>query len=263
MSARPTFPTRSRRRRWRWRCEAHRLLGCRGASRSDFRWDDEQGVDGPLSARGQHPARHDAAEPGARAGAGIAASTMPSWSSGSWRRRYDARGSRAAAPRGARRAAEAARGAAAQRRARAASRSSRPACSNACGFAPGAGAADRAAGCFAALIVAAVIAAVARLPPAAAGRHRARRGRRQRRLHHAPGRDHAALSASRGSTIYNIAFDQPSMAMPLVDLDGDPRAAAALRLDPGGAGLAPPARHAGDRRRRARAGGDLAESAGG
>jgi D-alanine-D-alanine ligase len=25
---------------------AHRLLGCRGASRSDFRWDDEQGVDG-------------------------------------------------------------------------------------------------------------------------------------------------------------------------------------------------------------------------
>jgi D-alanine-D-alanine ligase len=26
--------------------EAHRLLGCRGASRSDFRWDDSQGVDG-------------------------------------------------------------------------------------------------------------------------------------------------------------------------------------------------------------------------
>ena len=26
--------------------EAHRLLGCRGASRSDFRWDDERGVDG-------------------------------------------------------------------------------------------------------------------------------------------------------------------------------------------------------------------------
>ena len=25
---------------------AHRLLGCRGTSRSDFRWDDEQGVDG-------------------------------------------------------------------------------------------------------------------------------------------------------------------------------------------------------------------------
>ena len=26
--------------------EAHRLLGCRGASRSDFRWDDEKGVEG-------------------------------------------------------------------------------------------------------------------------------------------------------------------------------------------------------------------------
>jgi D-alanine-D-alanine ligase len=26
--------------------KAHRLLGCRGASRSDFRWDDEQGADG-------------------------------------------------------------------------------------------------------------------------------------------------------------------------------------------------------------------------
>ena len=25
---------------------AHRQLGCRGASRSDFRWDDEQGVEG-------------------------------------------------------------------------------------------------------------------------------------------------------------------------------------------------------------------------
>ena len=26
--------------------KAHRLLGCKGASRSDFRWDDERGVDG-------------------------------------------------------------------------------------------------------------------------------------------------------------------------------------------------------------------------
>ena len=26
--------------------EAHRALGCRGCSRSDFRWDDERGVDG-------------------------------------------------------------------------------------------------------------------------------------------------------------------------------------------------------------------------
>jgi D-alanine-D-alanine ligase len=29
-----------------WAVEAHRVLGCKGASRSDFRWDDEQGVDG-------------------------------------------------------------------------------------------------------------------------------------------------------------------------------------------------------------------------
>ncbi len=28
--------------------DAHRLLGCRGVSRTDFRWDDEQGVDGLL-----------------------------------------------------------------------------------------------------------------------------------------------------------------------------------------------------------------------
>jgi D-alanine-D-alanine ligase len=26
--------------------KAHRLLGCKGASRSDFRWDDEQGEAG-------------------------------------------------------------------------------------------------------------------------------------------------------------------------------------------------------------------------
>jgi len=26
--------------------EAHRLLGCKGCSRADFRWDDERGVDG-------------------------------------------------------------------------------------------------------------------------------------------------------------------------------------------------------------------------
>jgi D-alanine-D-alanine ligase len=25
---------------------SHRLLGCKGASRSDFRWDDNKGVDG-------------------------------------------------------------------------------------------------------------------------------------------------------------------------------------------------------------------------
>ncbi len=25
---------------------AHRILGCRGATRSDFRWDDERGIEG-------------------------------------------------------------------------------------------------------------------------------------------------------------------------------------------------------------------------
>lgn len=29
-----------------WALQAHRVLGCKGASRSDFRWDDDQGVDG-------------------------------------------------------------------------------------------------------------------------------------------------------------------------------------------------------------------------
>ncbi len=29
-----------------WALQAHRVLGCKGASRSDFRWDDEQAVDG-------------------------------------------------------------------------------------------------------------------------------------------------------------------------------------------------------------------------
>jgi D-alanine-D-alanine ligase len=26
--------------------KAHRVLGCRGTSRSDFRWDDERGIEG-------------------------------------------------------------------------------------------------------------------------------------------------------------------------------------------------------------------------
>ena len=61
---------------------AHRLLGCKGASRSDFRWDDEQGEAGHLSARGQYPARHDPAQPGPGAGEVSRASATASWSSG-------------------------------------------------------------------------------------------------------------------------------------------------------------------------------------
>ena len=40
------------------------------------------GRGGHLSARGQHPARHDPAQPGSRAGAGSRASATASWSSG-------------------------------------------------------------------------------------------------------------------------------------------------------------------------------------
>ena len=46
MSARPTFPAEIAAAMLRMALEAHRLLGCRGASRSDFRWDDEQGEAG-------------------------------------------------------------------------------------------------------------------------------------------------------------------------------------------------------------------------
>ena len=46
MSARPKSPTPFATSAMDMALRAHRLLGCRGASRSDFRWDDEQGVDG-------------------------------------------------------------------------------------------------------------------------------------------------------------------------------------------------------------------------
>ena len=48
---------------------AHRLLGCKGASRSRFPLGRCAGRGRRLPARGQHPAGHDAPEPGARAGA--------------------------------------------------------------------------------------------------------------------------------------------------------------------------------------------------
>ena len=46
MSAPPKFPTISRSAMMDMAAKAHRLLGCKGASRSDFRWDDEQGEAG-------------------------------------------------------------------------------------------------------------------------------------------------------------------------------------------------------------------------
>ena len=47
---------------------AHRALGCRGVSRTDFRWDEARGLDGLCSSGDQHPAGDDADL--ARAGAG-------------------------------------------------------------------------------------------------------------------------------------------------------------------------------------------------
>jgi D-alanine-D-alanine ligase len=40
------IPPRSSRLCLDYALRAHRLLGCRGTSRSDFRWDDEQGAEG-------------------------------------------------------------------------------------------------------------------------------------------------------------------------------------------------------------------------
>ena len=66
---------------------AHRVLGCRGVSRADFRLDPSQGDGGPLSAGGQHPARHDAAVAGARAGRLSRHRLSAIWSSAWWRGR--------------------------------------------------------------------------------------------------------------------------------------------------------------------------------
>ena len=46
MSARRKIPDEIAEACKRIALEAHRLLGCKGTSRSDFRWDDEHGVDG-------------------------------------------------------------------------------------------------------------------------------------------------------------------------------------------------------------------------
>jgi D-alanine-D-alanine ligase-like ATP-grasp enzyme len=49
--------------------KAHQAIGCRGVSRSDFRYDDRFSEDWRACLAGsQHPARHDADLPGARNG---------------------------------------------------------------------------------------------------------------------------------------------------------------------------------------------------
>ena len=110
MSARPRFPTRSRAAMLdmaRAGAPAARLQG-RLALR--FPLGRRAGRGGPLSARGQHPARHDPAEPGARAGP---AARHQLWRAGRAHRR---RGAVSAAP--VEQSIDAQAGASAARRAR-------------------------------------------------------------------------------------------------------------------------------------------------
>jgi hypothetical protein len=66
---------------------AHKLLGCKGTSRSDFRWDDERGVEGLflLEVNTQPGMTPSASCPNRRA---IWAWTIPIWSRRSWPRRW-------------------------------------------------------------------------------------------------------------------------------------------------------------------------------
>ena len=64
---------------------AHRALGCRGVSRTDFRWDEARGLGGLDPARDQHPAGHDPDLARARAGGACAASPSGRWCAGWWR----------------------------------------------------------------------------------------------------------------------------------------------------------------------------------
>jgi hypothetical protein len=65
---------------------AHKLLGCKGTSRSDFRWDDERGVEGLflLEVNTQPGMTRSAWCPSRR---GIWAWTIPIWSRRSWPKR--------------------------------------------------------------------------------------------------------------------------------------------------------------------------------
>ena len=235
--------------------KAHRLLGCKGASRSDFRWDDEQGEDGlyllevntqpgmtPLSlVPEQARARGiDYADAGrADRGGGVMTARI-------------ARGAPAAAgrPRGA--------GAAAARH-------------RAQGQAEAADAA-RIARLLAGLRAAAGQLAArrddrrggdrrrARLPPAAARRHRHRRGRSARPASPSAGSRSKGLHRLDPMRGLRISPSTASAASPCrwSTCAAFAQRLLAARLGRGGAGLAPPARHARHRHRRARAGRDLA-----
>jgi D-alanine-D-alanine ligase len=65
---------------------AHRALGCRGASRADFRYDDTAGEPGRLVLlEVEHPARPDADLPAAGAGGASSACRSRSCAPGWWR----------------------------------------------------------------------------------------------------------------------------------------------------------------------------------
>ena len=186
---------------------------------------------------------------------------MPSWSSGFWRRRYeceDREGRRRARGAGTRRRGAAAAAPAAFRRAGA-----RPtrACSNRLASSPA-----RRAGSSAGRWRPWSWPASSRRSSPSACRKLA--GLADRRGHRPDGftlrhvEDARQCTASRPRRIYDIAFNQDSPAMPLVDLDRTRERLLRSALDPRGAGVAPAARHARHRGDRARAGRGLATAAG-
>ena len=243
---------------------AHRLLGCRGTSRSDFRWDDEPGRRGAVPARDQHPAGHDPAQPGARTGAALWAWNTPIWSRRSSPRRWPMRRAQEAAgmAQTIRRKAPSARARPPRRRAPSAQGRARPRRTTGSALDRRDGAGCRSArssctGVFLAVILggaaalAWVVASFAGLP-AMAGQQLAAR-RRRRRVRGAPGRSARGRADERAQGLRARA----GRARP-GDAAGRSRTRCASELlravvGRGCARLAPAARYAGGRHRRARA----------
>ncbi len=66
--------------------KAHQAIGCRGVSRSDFRYDDRFSEEGEIDLAGnQHPARHDPNLPGARNGRPCRPLVLVNFCVGWWR----------------------------------------------------------------------------------------------------------------------------------------------------------------------------------
>ena len=64
---------------------AHQALGCRGVTRTDFRYDDTGAKHRLIAAGNQHPARHDADLAGAGTGRPSSACPTPNCAAGWWR----------------------------------------------------------------------------------------------------------------------------------------------------------------------------------